>query len=310
MNDQAHTLRRIMHDIRQEDIGAAAHTHHGRTLSQVKPSTPHIISITGGKGGIGKTLTTANLGLCFAQQGMRTLLIDGDFGLANLDVVLGVKVSGTIDEVLSGELNLAQIMVEGPMGVKLIPASSGALRISDVSHVHRAFLMEQVENLNERFDVAIVDTSAGVAKSVQSWVGISSDVVIVTTPEPTSLADGYATMKIVQQKTGQARFKLLVNMVKDEAEALRVYERISSLADEHLGVRVEYIGHILYDEAMKRSVRERVPCVQRYPFAESSACLRNIAKLLASEGIGNSQMGTAQFFWKRLLKAQENQALA
>jgi flagellar biosynthesis protein FlhG len=269
------------------------------------PAMPRVLAVSGGKGGVGKTLTTANLGLCFANLGMRTLLIDGDFGLANLDVVLGVRVRHTIDDVLSGEKELSSVVLEAHAGLDVIPASSGVLKVPELGPVQKLVLLDQIEALDVEYDVVLVDTPAGVSRNVQGWTTSCADVVVIATPEPTSLADAYATMKILHQSTRETKFKLVVNMVKSEDEALRVYEKLSSLAEEYLNVRVEFLGGIPFDEAMRRSVRERVPCVQRYPFAPAAASLRNIARQILAEPREDAAKGTAQFFWRRML-AQGN----
>lgn len=290
------------------EVGAFAH----QAESAAKfspPPIPRVLAITGGKGGVGKTLTTANLGLCLANLGMRTLLIDGDFGLANLDVVMGVRVKHTIDDVLAGEQELSSVVVRCPQGVDVIPASSGVLKVPELGSLQKLALLDKIEGLNEEYDVVIIDTPAGVSKSVQTWTASSGDVVVVATPEPTSLADAYATMKILNQSTQENRFKLIVNMARAEEEALRVYERLSSLAEEYLNVRVEYLGCVLFDEAMRSSVRERVPCVQRYPFSPASASMRNIAKSLTTQPHENVTKGTAQFFWRRMISNNRSDVL-
>ena len=303
MFDQASTLRRLM-----REAGAFALTGVEQTRNAPAP-LPRVLAITGGKGGVGKTLTTANLGLCLANLGMRTLLIDGDFGLANLDVVLGVRVRHTIDDVLAGEQELSSVVVRCPQGLDVIPASSGVLKVPELGPMQKLALLDKIEALDEEYDVVLIDTPAGVSRSVQGWTASSADVVVVATPEPTSLADAYATMKILNHTTRETRFKLIVNMARGEGEALQVYERLSSLAEEHLNVRVEYLGCILFDEAMRASVRERVPCVQRYPFAPASASLRQIAKSLLSQPHENAAKGTSQFFWRRMISNTRSDVL-
>jgi flagellar biosynthesis protein FlhG len=263
------------------------------------------MAVTGGKGGVGKTLTTANLGLCFANLGMRPLLIDGDFGLANLDVVMGVRVRHTIDDVLAGEQELSSVVVRGPQGVDILPASSGVLKVPELGPVQKLALLDAIDALDEEYDIVLIDTPAGVSRSVQAWTSASAEVILVATPEPTSLADAYATMKILNQTTRETSFRLVVNMARDEEEALRVYERLSSLAEEYLSVRVGYLGCVVFDEAMRQAVRERSPCVQRYPFSRASANLREMARQIACEPREGASKGTAQFFWRRMLQSGE-----
>lgn len=310
MFDQATTLRRLMQDIAMNENHSASHPVQAPSAAILRPrpnqhAIPRVLAITGGKGGVGKTLTTANLGLCFARLGMRTLLIDGDFGLANLDVVLNVRPQNTIDDVLCGERDLSDVILTGPDGVRVIPASSGALKVSELGRMQKLVLLDQIESLDEEFDVVLIDTAAGVSKNVQYWTASAAQVVVVVTPEPTSLADGYATMKILSQATRETSFKLVVNMVRSEDEGLRVYEKLSSLADDYLQVKVEYLGSIPFDESMRQSVRERVPCVQRYPFSQAARGLRTVANQILSEPGGGNAKGTMQFFWRRIIAADQ-----
>lgn len=298
MFDQAMTLRKLMSDLRTESRGPAVAGPNRAT------PIPRVIAVTGGKGGVGKTLTTANLGLCFARLGMRTLLIDGDFGLANLDVVLNVRAESTIDDVLAGECHLKDVVMAGPEGVRVIPAASGVLKVGELGQTQKLLLLDQIESLDEEFDFVLIDTPAGVSKNVQYWTASASEVILVVSPEPTSLADGYATMKILAQTNRETSFKLITNMVKNDEEGLRVYERLSTLADEFLHVKVEYLGSIPNDEMVKSSIRERVPYVQRYPFCPASRSMRAVATQLLCEQQSFSAKGTVQFFWRRMISRQ------
>ncbi len=296
--DQASTLREMMRDISQQSLPQNLN----RSL---EPKIPSVLAISGGKGGIGKTLTTANLGLCMARMGMRTLLIDGDFGLANLDVVLNMRPRYTLDDVLCGERHLKEIIMTGPEGLRVIPSSSGVMKVSELDHLQKLVLLDQVEELDEEFDVVIIDTPAGVSKNVQYWATSSSEVIMVVTPEPTSLADCYASIKILAQTTNETSFKLIVNMVQNEQEGKRIYEKISLLAEDYLGVRIEYLGAIPFDDSVRNSVRERVPYVQRYPFSPASQGMREISRQIITQGNVGKIKGTMQFFWRRMVNTNK-----
>jgi flagellar biosynthesis protein FlhG len=305
--DQASTLRRLMREARPSALSEAPISLSSQA-ALAQHSFPRVIALTGGKGGVGKTLTTANLGLCLANLGMRVLLVDGDFGLANLDVVMGVRVRHTIDDVLAGERHLSEVVVEGQQGVHIIPASSGVLKVPELGALQKLALLDQIESLDTVYDVVLIDTPAGVSRSVQGWTTSCQDVLVVATPEPTSLADAYATMKILHATTGQRTFRLVVNMASHESEALKVYDRLSSLAEEYLNVRIEYLGCIPFDESVRRSVKERVPFIQKYPFAEASAGVRHIARHLLSEIEQTPRQGTSHFIWNQMLSSQACEA--
>ena len=297
MQDQASTLRNMMRTISHEAMA-------NNLMTTAAPRVPSVLAISGGKGGIGKTLTTANLGLCMARMGMRTLLIDGDFGLANLDVILNLRPRYTLDDVLCGERHLKEIIMTGPEGVRVIPSSSGVMKVSELDNIQKLVLLDQVEELNEEFDVVIIDTPAGVSKNVQYWTTSSSEVIMVVTPEPTSLADCYASIKILSQTTNETSFKLIVNMALNEIEAKKVFEKISLLAEEYLSVRIEYLGCIPMDDSVKNSVRERVPYVQRYPFSLASQGMREVARQIMTQSSVGKLKGTMQFFWRRMVNGQ------
>lgn len=296
MFDQASSLREMMRNIQKENLNFSKPVTY-------QPKVPTVLAISGGKGGVGKTLTTANLGLCMARMGMRTLLIDGDFGLANLDVVLNLRPQFTLDDVLCGERHLKDIIMTGVEGVRIIPSSSGVMRVPELDKLQKLMLLDQIESLDEEFDVVLIDTPAGVSKNVQYWTSSSAEVIMVVTPEPTSLADCYASIKILSQTTAETNFKLIVNMVRNDLEAKKIYDKISTLSDEYLQVRVEYLGHIPFDEVVRNSVRDRVPYVQKYPFSQASQGLRDISRQIITQGTLGQLKGTMQFFWRKMVAA-------
>lgn len=310
MFDQATTLRRIMEEARQTGSGGASTKQFYQQFpaQQVKSTrAPRVMTVTGGKGGVGKTLTTANLGLCFVREGMRTLLIDGDFGLANLDVLLNVHADSTLEDVLTGERELKDVIIQGPEGIRLIPASSGMPKVSELNQMQKLVLLDQIESIQDDFDVVLIDTPAGVSKNVQYWAGSASEIILVATPEPTSLADAYATMKVLVQTNNDYVFRLVVNMARSEDEALRVFERLNSVANEYLQARLEFAGHIPMCESVRQSVRERSAYTQKYPFSPASRGVRNIARELLYHGSQPQPKGTMQFFWKRLVAGNSSE---
>lgn len=296
MFDQASSLRELMRNAQKEKNLLAPKINY-------QPKIPTVLAISGGKGGVGKTLTTANIGLCMARMGMRTLLIDGDFGLANLDVVLNLRPQFTLDDVLCGERHLKDIIMTGSEGIKVIPSSSGVMKVPELDKLQKLMLLDQIESLDEEFDVVLIDTPAGVSKNVQYWTSSAAEVIMVVTPEPTSLADCYASIKILSQMTAENSFKLIVNMVRNDVEAKKIYEKISTLSDEYLQVRVDYLGYIPFDESVRSSVRERVPYVQKYPFSLAAQGVRDISRQIVTQGTVGQLKGTMQFFWRKMVTA-------
>jgi flagellar biosynthesis protein FlhG len=297
--DQASTLRKIMTTLNANESPKC-------TMPE-QSENPEIIVVTGGKGGVGKSVTSANLAYCLSQQNQQVLLIDTDLGLANLDVLLGVKVHANIEHVLSGEAQLHHVICPVAPGLHLIPASSGSLKVVELDRIKKLTLLDQIEGLNHHYDTIIIDTAAGLSGQVQNWATLSSQCLVVCTPEPTSLADAYATMKILHARSGLASFRLIVNMVSTESEALRVYDKLASVAEEYLGAQVTYLGHIPMDEALRRSVRERTAVMQRYPFSPSASAYRSLARELIQLRGPESTKSTSGFFWQQLASSNETQ---
>lgn len=296
-----------MSDIRYEGYGGQACVDDSWCRTALG-GVPWVLAVTGGKGGVGKTLTTANLGLCLSRLGMRTLLIDGDFGLANLDVVLNLRAPFTLDDVLAGERYLHDIIIDGPEGLRVVPAGSGLLKVSELSRAHKILLMDQLESLDEEFDIVIIDTPAGISQNVQYWTASAVEVVVVVTPEPASMADAYATMKVLSQTTHQSRFRMIANMVRSDAEGLMVYEKMATIAEEHLRIGVDFLGSIPFDETVRTAVRERVPFVQRYPFSAAARGMRAVsAQLVAERNRAPKPKGTVQLFWRRLITGNQSE---
>jgi flagellar biosynthesis protein FlhG len=264
---------------------------------------PRVVAVSGGKGGVGKTLTTANLGICLSHLGLKTLLIDADMGLANLDVLFNVRPTVTLDDVLTGEAKLKDIAIPINDSLKIIPSSSGCIQIPELTTGSKTLLHEQIEEYDEVFDIILIDTPAGVSQNVKYWVRSAQDVILLTTPEPTSLSDCYATMKILSQGSQDYHFKLIVNMTKSEEEALKIYERLSYVAEDYLNVNLSYMGHILYDEIVKLSVHERIPYAQKYPFSKPAESLRQMARLLTVDHDARFLKSTsAQFFFRKVIQ--------
>ncbi|HEY8278944.1 MAG TPA: MinD/ParA family protein [Bdellovibrionota bacterium] len=251
-----------------------------RHLRQVKDGKrvipPRVISVTSGKGGVGKSSVVANLAMTLAEKGERVLLLDGDFGLANLDIMLDLKPRGNIHDVLKGQLEARDILARVAPNVDIIPASSGVMEMTQLTDEKKTQLLDVMQSLENAYDVLLIDTGAGISDDV-TWLNSSaSEIIVVATPEPTSLADAYALIKVLHQKHKVKAFKLLVNQARSEAEALRVYQQITAVSDRFLNVAIDYLGHVLWDDLWTYAVRQRKPIVSAYP---SSNAAKNFSQL-------------------------------
>lgn len=285
--DQAGTLRKLMSN---------------RVAIRPMNMRPiRVISVTSGKGGVGKTNIVANIAVMLQKAGHRVLVLDGDFGLANLNIVMGLEAGHTIYDVISGEKDINDIMLTGPHGVRLIPASSGIFRMTQLSIAEKTVFMERLEAAPVPFDVLLIDTGAGINSDVAYLNAAATEVIVVATPEPTSIADAYALMKVMSQDYRVKRFKLLVNMVDSPKEAMGVYNNILNVADRFLNVQIEYLGHVVDDRRLSQSVMQRKVLCEAAPDSPATRCLEMVAKTLLDTPARSELTGNVQFFWRTLL---------
>jgi flagellar biosynthesis protein FlhG len=214
-----------------------------------------IISVSSGKGGVGKTLTTIHLALSWQNLGKDVLIIDGDLGLANIDVVLGLHAKRNISDVIEGNCELEDIALDGPYGIKVLPSGSGITSLSNLTGVQRHLLSSKLNKYIKSFDVAIIDNGAGINSNVIEFSKIAEQTVVVTTPEPHAITDAYALIKVLSESTPGHNFKLLVNMSKTPKEAENVYNRLSEVARQFLGIQVNFLGSVPSDPQVSGMIR-------------------------------------------------------
>ncbi len=216
-----------------------------------------IISVTSGKGGVGKTLTTINFALAARSNGHSVLVIDGDFGLANVDVLLGLTPSKTFADVLDGTCTIRDIIQKGPRGIDLISSGSGISRLANLGNLERSCILAELSRLPQTYDVVIIDTSAGISSSVLSLNAASHHYVVVTTPEPHALTDAYALIKVMAEDHDRIQCSLLINQVRSDDEGTRIGLRLAEVAKQYCGVTVTPVGHIRSDSVLNRSILAR-----------------------------------------------------
>lgn len=265
--------------------------------------TTTIISVTSGKGGVGKTLTTVNLAVAAARAGKSVLIFDGDLGLANVDIVLGLTVRYTIWDVLNGHCALEDVIVQGPLGISLIPAGSGVAQLSKLSQNQKLLLTDALQSLNGSWDLILVDTGAGIDDMVLQLNLAAAKTVVVTTPEPHAITDAYALVKLLNECNKGKSFDLLVNMTRTEGEGLKVYQRFAEVAGRFLDVQIGYLGHVPQDPATQRAVMQRRAASEQSAFTVAGQAWTQIARKLIAEGLGSSGVRKAgvQELWRHLL---------
>lgn len=261
-----------------------------------------IFSITSGKGGVGKTSLICNMALQFGRLGRRVLLIDADMGLANVDIMMGFKPEANLADLFAGRAAIADLLVEARPNVTVLPAASGVQEMTHLDDGQMMQLLSALEGLEAEFDVVLVDTGAGIGKNVLRFNAAARRVLVVSTPEPTSMTDAYATIKVLSGGHGVKRFQLVVNQVESRKQSLRVYRHITNVADQYLDVAIDYAGFVLADPNVSKAVIERKLLLERFPESPASVCIRDLVGDLVHDGEQSAPTGNMQFFWKRLLQ--------
>jgi flagellar biosynthesis protein FlhG len=281
-------------------------THAGPTHGSISAPDLRVIAVTSGKGGVGKSNIVVNLGLALARMGQKVLLIDADLGLANLDILLGLSPRFTIHDLLSLRRSLSEVMVEGPEGIKILPASSGIPELADLDKHQKMFLLNELDEYSENIDVVLIDTGAGISRNVMFFNIAAHERIVVANNEPTSITDAYALIKILASKHGEKNYKLLVNGLAKPQEGEMVYRTMLKVTERFLGkgISLEYLGVIPYDEAIPRAVLKQQPVLSLFPRAKVSQCFGSLAKKLWDSSAPTEMGSNIKFFWRRLLQYQ------
>lgn len=255
------------------------------------------IAVTSGKGGVGKTNLTVNLAIVLSRMGQRVLILDGDLGLANVDVVLGVHSRYSMQHVLNGAKTIDEIVVEGPESVKIVPGGSGLYDMANLDDDRAQALMESIAALDGTADVLLIDTAAGISDNVVNLVLGAGEVLVVASPEPTAITDAYGLIKVTAGESRQARFKLVVNLADSAVEAEGAAQRITSAADRFLNVEVDYCGFIFADPNVAKAVMQQIPFVVAYPRSPASVCINSLGRRLLGQPTEHGDgLSISQFF--------------
>jgi flagellar biosynthesis protein FlhG len=265
-------------------------------------SACRVIAVTSGKGGVGKTNVAVNLALAFAARGKKVLLYDADLGLANVDVMLGVIPQFTLLNVLNGQKNLKEIIVEGPGGVRLVASGSGGVQeLADLNEVQRGKFLEALLELQHQSEIILIDTGAGLHRNVLAFALAAEEVIVVTTPEPTALMDAYGMIKILYREKKTPTINVVVNMAANQVEADEAGKKLVVLSKRFLNLSIEYSGFIPRDAGMIRAVKEQKPVMLSSPLSPAAVHLTRLAEILLS-GKTPTGEGNLLLFFKKVTK--------
>ncbi len=271
-------------------------------LTRLNASRPvKVLAVTGGKGGVGKTTVSANLAVSIAAQGRDVMLVDADLGLANVDVVLGLRTRFHLGHVLNGECRLEDAIVTGPHGLQIVPAASGSRQMANLSQFEHAGLIRAFSDLYHRIDVLIVDTAAGLHESVVTFSQAAQHVLVVVCDEPASITDAYGLIKVLSRDHGVQRFQLLANQTRRAGEGPELFKKIQRVCDRFLDVALEFAGSIPYDDYMRRAVQRQTAVVDAYPSSISSQALKNLALKADKWSVPRGARGHLEFFVERMV---------
>ncbi|WP_428386520.1 MinD/ParA family protein [Mucisphaera sp.] len=256
-----------------------------------QPGLTRAIAIASGKGGVGKTTLSVNLAVALSRLGRRVVLLDADLGTANADVLCQVPPGPTLAHVVAGRCELADVLVEAPGGFQLIPGASGLASMANLGEAQRQRMIAQLQAIESEADLLLIDLGAGVSPNVLSFAIASDQVLVVTTPEPTAITDAYALVKTLHRESHDPALRLVVNMVRSQAEAEKVYGRISEVSRKFVGVAPSFAGHLLYDPKVALSVMRRTPFTLERPQSGPSICVDQLAHRLDRFGATLPEQG-------------------
>lgn len=273
MRDQAEQLRQIVYKMQKVN----------QRKEDKDKGCARIITITSGKGGVGKTCFATNLGISLSQRGYRVVIIDGDIGLANVDLVLGMTSRYGLNEVILGQMDLNEVMVEGPGGIKFISGGSGLKELINLDSNKLDIFLHRISALNQSADIILIDTGAGATDNVIRMILAAHEAILIATPEPTAITDAYALTKIISSTGQDVALRLVVNKVGDSEEGEDVANKFTKAAERFLGLNIKKLGFIYDDPNVVKSVKEQVPYIIKYPKSKASRKIEELASALLDE---------------------------
>jgi flagellar biosynthesis protein FlhG len=265
-------------------------------------SSTRVIAITSGKGGVGKTNIVANLGYAFSQLGKKVLILDADVGLGNLDVLLGMAPKYNLSHVIMDQKSLKDIIISGPGNMQILPASSGIQELTSLSQNQKIKLLTEIDKLINSVDILFIDTAAGISSNVMDFSVSAHEIIVVVSPEPTSITDAYALMKVLSLKYSEKSCYLLTNMVVSSQEGKEVFRQLNLVTSKFLDMNIDYLGYVAFDEKVPRCIKYQKIVCEFYPEAEASRCYSTLARKISNRPPMKLPDGDTNLFWHHLVQ--------
>ncbi|NLY18740.1 MAG: MinD/ParA family protein [Clostridiaceae bacterium] len=268
MSDQAEKLRKIV-----DNLIIPEHPEKGSKANR----SARVLTVTSGKGGVGKTNITLNMAIALSKMGLRVVILDVDFGLANIDVMLGMSTKYTLVDLIRGERNIFEVLTDGPDNVKFLSGGSGVEELLQIDRAQLGKFISGIGLLDKLYDVILIDTGAGLSRNVMSFVMAADEVLLVTTPEPTAITDAYALIKMISRRDRHKIIRVIVNKADSPKEANDILSKLALVSEKFLSFNLQKLGYILYDELVPRAVKEQKPFFLSYPKSHVSQQIWQLA---------------------------------
>ena len=274
----------------------------GQTNTRNRNSNAQVIAITSGKGGVGKTNIVANLGFKLTQLGKRVLILDADLALGNIDVLLGLTPKYNLSHVVMGEKTVSEIIIQGPGNINILPAASGIQDLTQITKEQRTNILAELDLVLDTIDILLIDTATGISSNIMYFNVTAQGILVVVTPEPTSMTDAYALMKVISLKYSENNFRLLVNLAASSFEAHNIFRQLTMVSNRFLNISIDYLGYVLADENVTKSVkRQRLVC-DIFPDSRVSKCFSELAEQICKLSSLKQPEGDSNFLWGKLLQ--------
>lgn len=300
MRDQADRLRQIIDSIKSRQAVSQANL-----VGSFKKKTARVITVTSGKGGVGKTNITVNLAIALSELGLKVIILDADFGLANIDVLLGIIPQFTLADIIHSRKNILEVLSDGPNNIRFISGGSGVEELVRLEKSQLERFVNNIALLDKLSDVILIDTAAGLSDNVMRFIMAADEVLLVTTPEPTSITDAYALIKMVSNRDREKVIKVVVNKAESINEANDILNKLSLVVEKFLTLRLHPLGYILQDETVIKAVKLQQPFSLSFPNSQASRRVAEISRKLigANENKFNAEGSGIKVFFKKLVSS-------